>query len=273
MVWDIISFYIEPAMLVFAYMCGMFLLATAIKNNSIVDIGWGMGFVLLALSPYATFIDLLTMTDRLILQQVMVLLWGLRLSVFLFIRNVGKPEDFRYAQWRKDWGKWVIPRSFLQVFMLQGAFMLVIALPILILQKTEAVFLPAQPNTELHNIGIVEYLGATIFLVGLFFESVGDWQNYRFKTQPENKGRVMKYGLWKYTRHPNYFGESLIWWGIALVTLNAEYGYLAFISPVIITWLLLKVSGIPMLEKKYDNNPEYQEYKKHTSAFIPMPPK
>ncbi len=263
MVWEIISFYIEPAMLVFAYMCGMFLLATAIKNNSIVDIGWGMGFVLLALSPWVSPIESYATSARLYIQMAMVLLWGLRLSVFLFIRNVGKPEDFRYAQWRKDWGKWVIPRSFLQVFMLQGAFMLVIALPIILMQK-------------MHNrgpLGIADYAGMLVFAVGLFFESVGDWQNYRFKTQPENKGRVMKYGLWKYTRHPNYFGESLIWWGIALVTLNAEYGYLAFISPVIITWLLLKVSGIPMLEKKYDNNPEYQEYKKHTSAFIPMPPK
>jgi steroid 5-alpha reductase family enzyme len=222
--------------------------------------------------------------DRQVLITALTLLWGFRLAVFLFFRNYGKPEDFRYAQWRKEWGKWVIPRSFLQVFMLQGFFMLIIALPIILVQNNNFDILAAieteggttiysaEPYANIQSyfgLGITDYIGAAIFFIGLFFETVGDQQNYFFKKDPKNKGKVMKYGLWKYTRHPNYFGECLIWCGIALVALPVQYGYLAFISPAIITFLLLKVSGIPMLEKKYDDSPEYQEYKKQTSAFIP----
>lgn len=253
-----LDIYIHATGVVFIYMCLFFAIATAIKNNGIVDVGWGMGFCVVALATLP-----LVLEPRVKLLVMLILLWGMRLSLFLFVRNVGKPEDFRYAQWRKEWGHNVVVRSFFQVFMLQGAFMLVIALPILLVNH----------NPGSSALGITDYIGTAIFLIGLFFEAVGDQQNYIFKKKPENKGKVMKYGLWRFTRHPNYFGETLIWWGIALVALPAQYGYLAFISPIIITFLLLKVSGIPMLEKKYDNNPEYQEYKKHTSAFIPMPPK
>lgn len=261
------SIVIEPAFLVLIFMCTMFTIGTALKNNGIVDIGWGLGFCMLA-AGLLPFDDFMGTTSRNNLIMVLTLFWGLRLAAFLFIRNVGKPEDFRYAQWRKEWGKWVIPRSFFQVYILQGAFMLIIALPILLVYAdtdTDSI------TGRIVNPGltVTDYIGAGIFAIGWLFESIGDWQNYRFKKNPANKGKVMKYGLWKYTRHPNYFGECLIWWGIALVAMPSQYGYLAFISPIIITWLLLKVSGIPMLEKKYDNSPEYQEYKKHTSAFIP----
>jgi steroid 5-alpha reductase family enzyme len=277
-----LEIYINATAIVFCYMCIFFLIGTLLKNNGIVDVGWGLGFCVLAwlLLP---FDDISEPGERQQLICLLTLIWGLRLSVFLFIRNVGKPEDFRYAQWRKEWGKWVIPRSFFQVYMLQGVFMLIIALPIFLVYTNTYHYLVALPNqegttyyglTDVNNhLTITDYIGAAIFAIGWLFETVGDAQNSRFKKNPANKGKVMKYGLWRFTRHPNYFGETLIWWGIALVALPAQYGYLAFISPIIITWLLLKVSGIPMLEKKYDNNPEYQEYKKHTSAFIPMPPK
>jgi steroid 5-alpha reductase family enzyme len=272
--------YEYPAVLVFTYMCCFFIIATALKNNGLVDIGWGFGFCMLAIMLLPSYGS----NDRQVLITALTLLWGFRLAVFLFFRNYGKPEDFRYAQWRKEWGKWVIPRSFLQVFMLQGIFMLIIALPIILVLNSNFDILAAieteggttiysaEPYANIQSyfgLGITDYIGAAIFFIGLFFEAVGDQQNYFFKKDPKNKGKVMKYGLWKYTRHPNYFGECLIWWGIALVALPVQYGYLAFISPAIITFLLLKVSGIPMLEKKYDDMPEYQEYKKHTSAFIP----
>ncbi len=275
MLHDLLYMYEYPAVLVFTYMCCFFIIATALKNNGLVDIGWGLGFCMLAIMLLPSYGS----NDRQVLITALTLLWGFRLAVFLFFRNYGKPEDFRYAQWRKEWGKWVIPRSFLQVFMLQGFFMLIIALPIILVLNANLDFLLGAVETadgitgygplQTIGLGITDYIGAAIFFIGLFFETVGDQQNYFFKKDPKNKGKVMKYGLWKYTRHPNYFGECLIWWGIALVALPVQYGYLAFISPVIITFLLLKVSGIPMLEKKYDDNPEYQEYKKQTSAFIP----
>lgn len=275
MLHDLLYMYEYPAVLVFTYMCCFFVIATALKNNGLVDIGWGLGFCMLAIMLLPSYGS----NDRQVLITTLTLLWGLRLAIFLFFRNYGKPEDFRYAQWRKEWGKWVVPRSFLQVFMLQGIFMLIIALPIILVLNANLDFLLGSAETadgitgygplQTIGIGITDYIGATLFFIGFIFEAVGDQQNYFFKKDPKNKGKVMKYGLWKYTRHPNYFGECLIWWGIALVALPVQYGYLAFISPVIITFLLLKVSGIPMLEKKYDDMPEYQEYKKHTSAFIP----
>jgi steroid 5-alpha reductase family enzyme len=259
------SILIEPAFLILIFMCTMFTIGTALQNNGIVDIGWGLGFCMLA-AGLLPFDDAWATNTRSKLICALILIWGLRLSLFLFIRNVGKPEDFRYAQWRKEWGKWVIPRSFFQVYILQGLFMLIISLPIFLVYGDLEWDGDRIIDTGLK---ISDYIGVGIFAIGWLFESIGDLQNYLFKRKPANKGKVMKYGLWKYTRHPNYFGECLIWWGIALVALPSQYGYLAFISPVIITFLLLKVSGIPMLEKKYDDNPEYQEYKKHTSAFIP----
>jgi steroid 5-alpha reductase family enzyme len=253
-------------------MCLFFAIGTTLKNNGIVDVGWGLGFCVLAVLLLPKDFQ----SNRQLLIVLLTLLWGLRLSLFLGIRNIGKPEDFRYAQWRKEWGKWVIPRSFFQVYMLQGAFMQVIALPIILVLSISSKYLSLGDMgsyLQSSRLGILDYIGAGIFFIGLFFEAVGDQQNYRFKKNTANRGKVMKYGLWKYTRHPNYFGECLIWWGIALVAVQSPHGYLAFISPVIITFLLLKVSGIPMLEKKYDDNPEYQEYKKQTSAFIPWLPK
>lgn len=253
---QLLETYMYAAVAVFCYMSVFFIIGTLLKNNGIVDVGWGLGFCMLAI--VLMLIPIPHQSNRQLLMLVIVTLWAVRLSGFLFIRNVGKPEDFRYAQWRKEWGEWVVVRSFFQVYMLQGAFMLVIALPIILVN-----------NSANKPLGIVEYVGLALFAIGFFFEAVGDQQNFNFKKNPANKGKVMQYGLWKYTRHPNYFGESLIWWGIALVACNAQYGYLAFISPIIITLLLLFVSGIPMLEKKYDNNPEYQAYKKRTSAFVP----
>ena len=270
-----LEIYILATTIVFCYMFFFFMLGTTLKNNGIVDVGWGLGFCVLALLLIPIY-DVNEPGNRQSLMLLLVLIWGIRLSLFLFIRNVGKPEDFRYAQWRKEWGKWVVVRSFFQVYMLQGLFMLVIAIPILLVYNY--VYIEYPEDGLIHQLArrdsykdlvITDYIGAGIFAIGWLFEAVGDQQNFNFKKNPANEGKVMKYGLWKYTRHPNYFGECLIWWGIALVAVQSQYGYLAFISPVIITFLLLKVSGIPMLEKKYDNNPEYQEYKKHTSAFIP----
>lgn len=273
-----LEIYILATAIVFCYMFFFFMLGTTLKNNGIVDVGWGLGFCVLAVLLFP-FYGTSQSGERQQLIKFLTLIWGLRLSLFLLVRMIGKPEDFRYAQWRKEWGKWVVLRSFFQVYMLQGIFMLIIALPILLVYHIgfdALTMVQYEKGTYYYGLSSMynhltntDYIGAGIFAIGWLFESIGDWQNYRFKKNPANKGKVMKYGLWKYTRHPNYFGECLIWWGIALVALPSQYGYLAFISPVIITFLLLKVSGIPMLEKKYDDNPEYQEYKKHTSAFIP----
>ncbi len=244
---------------VFLFMLFMFVLALIKKDNSIVDIAWGVGFIFLALF---NFFIRSGFTPRQLLVTVLIVIWGLRLAIYIFSRNRGKKEDFRYAQWRAEWGKYWVIRSFFQVFMVQGFFMLTIAYPVIILHYDVK-----EPFNWLDKIGLL------IWIIGFYFEAVGDLQKTCFKQKPENRGKLMTTGLWKYTRHPNYFGESAMWWGIFLIMLNVPFGWLAVFSPAAITILLLAVSGIPLLEKKYENNSEFQEYAKRTSVFLPWFPK
>jgi steroid 5-alpha reductase family enzyme len=244
---------------VFAYMTILFVVAVKIKRNDLVDNAWGMGFVLvswlfLALQPSADW--------RRLLIIALISIWAVRLSWYLYLRYKNRKEDFRYAQWRKDWGNAWLWRSYLQVFLLQGFFMLSIAYPIFLYTRPRA-----NPSP------LIDILGLLIWLIGFAFESLGDAQMRAFKRNPRNRGKVINQGLWRYSRHPNYFGEATMWWGIFILSLNFHWGYIAIVSPVIITTLLLKVSGVPMLEKKYKDNPEYQEYIRKTSSFFPLPPK
>lgn len=244
---------------IFIYMNLLFILALVLKKNDIVDIAWGLGFIL------TTGLLLILVPGyhlRRIIVSTLVLIWGFRLAIYIFLRSKGKKEDFRYAQWKKDWGKHWIIRSYLQVFILQGFFMLTIAYPL---------FLHTQ--NQQNAINYLDIIGILLWLTGFFFEAVGDTQMHLFKRDPLNKGKIMDRGLWKYTRHPNYFGESAMWWGIFIITLNVEWGWIAIFSPMIITLLLLKVSGIPLLEKKYATNTEYREYIRKTSSFLPALPK
>lgn len=247
------------AVAIYAYMCMVFVWATIIKDNSIVDIAWGLGFLVVAavgvwLNPNPTLFHFVLLG--------MVGIWGLRLSGYIFNRHRNVGEDYRYAQWRKEWGKYVIPRAFVQIFMLQGAFMYVIALPIMM----------AMGNNEI-GLSWISCIGIALWLVGFLFEAVGDWQKSKFKADPANDGKIMQSGLWRYTRHPNYFGEALLWWGIFVFVVPAAYWYVSIISPIILTFLLTKVSGVAMLEKKYKGNKAFEEYARKTSAFIPWFPK
>jgi len=244
---------------VFIYMTALFLLAVKIKRNDLVDNAWGMGFVLIS---WLFFVLRPTEDWRRILITLLISVWAIRLSWFLLQRYKGRKEDFRYAQWRKQWGNSWLWRSYLQVFLLQGFFMLSIAYP---------VFFHSRPAAN--PAVLVDLIGLLVWVIGFFFESVGDAQMRAFKANPQNRGKVMNKGLWRYTRHPNYFGESTMWWGIFILTLNFSGGIFAIASPLIITILLLKVSGIPLLEKKYKENPEYQSYIRRTSSFFPLPPK
>jgi steroid 5-alpha reductase family enzyme len=251
--------FVQAALIVFVYFLVFFLVAQVIKNNSIVDMGWGAGFVLLAL---IILISQGAYVERNLLMTLLVTIWGGRLTYYIVKRNWGKPEDFRYAKWRQEWGRWLVPRAFLQVFMLQGLLMLVIGYPIILVN--------ANPQPGLH---FFDYAGLLVWIVGFIFESVGDKQMAEFKKDPANKGHVIKSGLWKYSRHPNYFGEATMWWGIFLLALSVPSGLSAVISPLAITLLLLFVSGVPMLERKYKDNPEFQAYAKVTSKFFPWFPK
>ena len=244
---------------VFVYVNVIHLIALIKKDNGIMDVAWGIGFVVLA------WVGLLTgsgATPRSILLVALITLWGVRLGAHIHIRNAGRGEDFRYLNWRNTWGRWFHLRSYFQIFMLQGIFMVIVAMPVILVNANGG-----------GALGWLDALGCLIWLIGFSFEAVGDYQLLRFMKNPANKGRVMRSGVWRLTRHPNYFGEATLWWGCFLIAASVPHGLVALISPVVIDWLLLCVSGIPMLEKKYADRPEYQEYKRTTSAFFPWFPK
>jgi len=246
---------------IFVMMTIIWLISVAITNVSIIDIFWGFGFVVLAWTYY-----LLSDGDpqRKLLLTVLVTLWGMRLTLHLARRNIGKGEDYRYQNFRKRYGVdsywW---KSFFQAFMLQGTVMVIVAVPILAGQYAD----------EPTGLTFLDILGTAVWGVGFLFEAFGDWQLAQFKSNPENKGKVLRSGLWKYTRHPNYFGDAVVWWGYFIIALSTPYGFLSFFGPLIMTFFLLRVSGVALLEKSlHKTKPEYEDYVRCTSAFVPMPP-
>jgi steroid 5-alpha reductase family enzyme len=245
---------------VFVYMTVLFAVAQRLGDNSIVDIAWGLGFVLVAAATLAVLGDL---GARQVLITSIVAAWGLRLALHIAVRNHGRGEDPRYAKWREEWGDSFAVRSFLQVFMLQGVLLVVVASPV--------IFVNAQDGGA--GLRWLDFVGAAAWAFGLSWEAVSDYQLLRFKRDPANRGKVMDRGLWRFSRHPNYFGEVVLWWGIYLVAVSAEHGWLSAIGPATITFLLLRVSGVAMLERAKANDPKYAEYRRRTSVFVPWVPR
>lgn len=240
---------------VFAYMSLWFLVSLIRKRNDVADVAWGLGFVLLAWTSYVISPD---SGVRGLLVGILVTIWGLRLAWHIHGRNRGKVEDYRYLAWRQAWGKWFYLRSYFQVYLLQGALLALIATPIILINAQASVGLSA-----------FDLLGVLVWITGFIFEAVGDAQLARFIKNPANKGKLMQSGLWAYTRHPNYFGEIVQWWGIWLIAGSVPYGLIGIIGPITITVLIVKVSGIPMLEKKMAANPDFLKYRQSVSMLIP----
>lgn len=241
-------------------LCG-WLISLIYKNVTVVDSLWGLGFVLVAWITYGLAEGY---GGRQILIVVLATAWGLRLSLHLSWRNWGKGEDPRYADWRRASGNRFRLISLFKVFLLQALFLWVIALTLQYAQISPA---PA-------HFTWLDFLGTGMWMVGFVFESVSDWQLERFKADPANKGKVMDRGLWAYSRHPNYFGECLIWWGIFLITLSTPESWWTVVSPLVITAVLLKMTGIPLMEKTIvHKRPAYRDYIRRTPAFFPWFPK
>jgi steroid 5-alpha reductase family enzyme len=241
------------------YACLWFLAALKLGRNDVADIAWGAGFIVLTMAGQ---LAAAAVSARGLLVLALVVLWGVRLSLHIARRNLGKPEDPRYRKWREEWGSYATVRAFSQVFLLQGYLAVIVLLPV-----TCILAHPGNPLTALDVVGFA------FWLTGFGFEVLGDWQLAKFKKDANNRSRIMTSGLWKYTRHPNYFGEVTLWWGVWLIACAVPGGWKTFIGPVVISYLILCVSGIPLLEKRYEGNTEFSEYRRRTSAFFPLPPK
>jgi steroid 5-alpha reductase family enzyme len=245
------------ALAVVLTMAVTFAVALRAGKHAVIDVTWGLGFVVVAV------VSLLVTgaSSRGVLVVVMVALWGLRLAGHIYLRSRGHGEDPRYeALMKKAPGS---PNAYAlqRVYLPQAVILWFVSWAV------------QAAVTGAEGPGVLAWVGLVVFAVGLFFEAVGDWQLQRFRDDPSSKGKVLDTGLWRYTRHPNYFGDATAWWGIWLVALDAG-GWWTVLSPVVMTWLLAKGTGAALLEKDIHNRrPEYVDYVKRTSGFVPLPPK
>jgi steroid 5-alpha reductase family enzyme len=246
-------------LLILAGMLALWLASLRLSDASIADVFWGVGFAAVGIASAA----LCAPSARGALLAAMATLWGLRLALHLGRRWRGKGEDRRYRAMRAAWGSRFPVASLFTVFLLQGLLMWVVSLPL----QMGALRGGARP------LGALDALGGLLFGVGLAFEAVGDAQLARFLADPGSGGQVMQAGLWRYTRHPNYFGDALVWWGIGLVAAAAAPPWV-LAGPALMTFLLLRVSGVALLEKDIGGRrPGYASYLERTSAFLPWPPR
>lgn len=256
-----LTYFLQASLIILILITLLWVLSAIIKNVSIVDLFWGMGFVIVNAVYCYNSGDFYT---RKALLFILVSLWGLRLSIYLAWRNIGKGEDYRYRDFRESYGVdrywWV---SFFQTFLLQGTLIMFVSLPLL----------GANTHTDSNGLNWLDYIGIIIFIIGFSFEAGGDFQLAKFKKNPNNKGKVLNTGFWKYTRHPNYFGDSAVWWSFAIFSL-ASGSYWPIIGSIGMTLLIIKVSGVAILERKLnDTKPQYREYIRKTNSFLPWFPK
>lgn len=252
---------LSTALAVFLLMTAGWAASLVLRNVTVVDSLWGLGFVIVSWIGYAAGEG---WEVRRLAVAALATLWGLRLSLYLTARNRGRPEDPRYAAWRRASGTRFAWVSLFKVFWLQAAFLWVIALVLLAPQAAPG---PARLTAW-------DAAGGFLALFGILFETVADRQLARFKADPQNRGRVMDRGLWRFSRHPNYFGECLVWWGFYGIALAVPGGVYTILSPVLVTLVLLKMTGIPLTERSIlERRPAYRDYQRRTSAFIPLPPR
>ena len=255
------ALFLQASLIIFVFVTLLWIWSVFIKNVSIIDIFWGFGFVLV--NAFYVF-NSGELNTRKILLLVLVSIWGLRLVFYLAWRNIGKGEDFRYQEFRKNYGPkryWWF--SFFQTFLLQGILIMIVSLPLL----------GVQSSTTEGDLTLLDYMGTLVWLIGFAFEAGGDFQLARFKSDTANKGKVLNTGFWKYTRHPNYFGDSAVWWAYAIFSIAAG-SYWQIIGSVIMTLLIIKISGVALLEKTLNTTkPEYEEYVQKTNSFLPWFPK
>lgn len=245
----------SSAIIIFIYFTLLFAIACRLHNYAIADIGWGAGFILTALyctaaAPQYSSLQILTFC--------LVVIWGTRLSIYIYLRNRNKPEDFRYRQFREKWGRNANLHAYIKLYLTQAAIMWLVSF---------AIYIAAAADVTELSWPALFFSG--IAFCGFLYESISDYQLARFKSESASHGKIMMSGLWRFSRHPNYFGEIVFWWGISLLVATSSSQYLALISGLTMNLLIVYVSGVPMLEGKYKNNPDYLSYIAHTNSILP----
>lgn len=245
------------------FMSSVFLVARAVKRYDLVDAAWGSVFIVIAITAFVLQPGEKQLFDLSTLVTLLVMLWGGRLTWHILrrIRNT-KTEDPRYVELRKSWNGNVAANVYVRIYLLQAVLALLICVPVLHINLFAGQGVPA-----------LSWIGVAVWLIGYAFEVIGDAQLRRFISQPKNKGHLMTKGLWRYSRHPNYFGELTQWWGIFFICLTVPLGWVGIIGPVLISYLILYVSGIPLNEKRFEGRSGWKEYKARTSALIPLRPR
>lgn len=243
------------AALLLVYMTVAFLVARRRKRLDTVDIAWGIGFVIVAWS-------VLVRQDNAHnwLITILVSIWGVRLALHIWQRSKNSAEDRRYKELSSKWRGRFWPRAYLSVFLLQGALIWIVSLPVMM-----------AAGNKLYGLAWLSLAGALIWLVGFVFEATADHQLANF-LRLKNRPKVLSTGLWRYSRHPNYFGELVQWWGIGIIALQVSYGWIGLIGPLVLTILIVFISGIPPIEKHRQKDAEYRRYQRQTSVLVPLPP-
>jgi len=247
------------ALAVFIYMSLVFLLSLRLEDYSIADIAWGGGFILVAL---LTLLLQGSYLPRHVLVTVLVVIWGARLVFHIYTHRRHRGEDPRYARWRKEWGAQHRIQAFFRVFVLQGLFLLLTAYPVILINSSR--------SGDLNGLDLAGFL---VWMSGFAIETLADFQLARFRNTPGTGEGVLDTGLWKYSRHPNYFGEALLWWGIFLLCLSVPGGWRGAIGALTITLLVRYVSGVPLLEEHMKEREKYRDYILTTPVFIPWFPR
>lgn len=235
-----------------------FIFATTFKTDKLTDLSYGLSFIILALFLLITNPNIQPLQ---LIVALLIIVWGVRLISYLFIRILKIKKDNRFDKIRSK------PLEFAKFWLFQALAVWIIMLPASTLLATEITT----------RFSLTSSIGILIFIIGLTIEAAADWQKFTFKIQPENKNKWIQSGIWKYSRHPNYFGEMTLWWGIFIASspVLSHWQWLTIIGPIFITFILIFVSGIPPLEKryqkKYADNKEYREYKNKTSLLVPLP--
>jgi len=252
------------------YIIIAFIVGIVKKNNGLIDIFYGPAYFVVSFTSFLlNYVLNGTFYLRQLISTLLVFVWAVRIATYIYIRNHGKPEDYRYAAMREKWKSNFVLKSLFKIYLFQGMIVFLVDIPVWFVNISTN----APITTLLDFFGITLWLGALVWFIGFIFETVGDWTLYKFLHKPENKGKVMDKSVWKYTQHPNYFGEVTQWWGLFIIALAVPFGFLTFVGPAYITFQIIKVSGVKLLDKRFEGDDEYSRYKKRTSSFFPWFPK